>query len=134
MKLLLDTHIIIWLYEGNKKLSAKAREMIIDNKNKIYFSSLAIFEIELKHKNNPEKMPYSGEEIRDFCFEGEFTCLRLELEHSLTFKTLKRKEGKPPHRDPFDNLMLAQAVAENMTFITHDEHIAEYDCRNILKV
>lgn len=134
MKLLIDTHIIIWLYEGNKKLSAKARDMITDNKNEIYFSSLAIFEIELKHKNNPENMPHSGEEIRDFCFDGGFKCLSLELNHVLAFESLKRKADKPLHRDPFDNLMLAQAVAEDMTFITHDEHIDEYDSENIFKV
>ena len=133
MKLLLDTHIIIWLFDGDKKLSKQARDVITDPNNEIYFSTLAIFEIELKHKNNPEKMPYSGEEIRDFCLDGGFKCLQLELNHVLAFESLERKAGKPLHRDPFDNLMLAQAVAEEMLFITHDEHIAEYDCENILK-
>ena len=70
----------------------------------------------------------------DFGGSHQSPFLQLKLEHSLTFKTLKRKEGKPPHKDPFDNLMLAQAVAEDMTFITHDEHIAEYDSKNIFKV
>ncbi|MBR4903065.1 MAG: type II toxin-antitoxin system VapC family toxin [Selenomonadaceae bacterium] len=134
MKLLIDTHIIIWLYEGNKKLSAKARDMITDLNNEIYFSTLSIFEIELKHKNNPENMPHSGEEIISYCKTFGFKPLTLELNHVLTFKTLKRKEGKPLHKDPFDNLLLAQAVAEEMMFITHDEHIAEYDSENIFKV
>lgn len=134
MKILLDTHIIIWLFENNDKLSLSAREKILDNNNEIYYSSLSIFEIELKHKNKPDKMPYTGEEIINYSKRFGFKELSLNVSHSLTFKTLKRKEGKPPHKDPFDNLMLAQAVAENMTLITHDEHIAEYDCENVFKV
>ena len=134
MKLLLDTHILIWLFENNKQLSDTARELIMNKDNEIYYSALAIFEIELKHKLHPDKMPYTGEDLISYCKIFNFKSLSLDLNHSLTFKTLERKAGKPLHGDPFDNLMLAQAVAEDMTFITHDEHIAEYDCENILKV
>ena len=134
MKFLIDTHIIIWHFEKNKNLSEKVRKMISDKNNTTYFSALSIFEIELKHKNHPDKMPYSGEELISYCKMYSFKELPLNLTHALTFKTLKRKEGKPPHKDPFDNLLLAQAVSEEMLFITHDEHIAEYDCENIFKV
>ena len=134
MKFLMDTHILIWHFEKNEKLAEKVRKMISDKNNTTYFSSLSIFEIELKHKNHPDKMPYSGEELISYCKTFGFKPLTLELNHVLTFKTLKRKEGKPLHKDPFDNLLLAQAVAEEMMFITHDEHIAEYDSKNIFKV
>ena len=134
MKFLMDTHILIWHFEKNEKLAEKVRKMISDKNNTTYFSSLSIFEIELKHKNRPDKMPYSGEELISYCKTFGFKPLTLELNHVLTFKTLKRKEGKPLHKDPFDNLLLAQAVAEEMMFITHDEHIAEYDSENIFKV
>ena len=134
MKFLMDTHILIWHFEKNDNLAEKVRKMISDKNNTTYFSALSIFEIELKHKNHPDKMPYSGEEFISYCKTFGFKPLYLELNHVLTFKTLKCKEGKPPHKDPFDNLMLAQAVAEEMMFITHDEHIAEYDSENIFKV
>lgn len=134
MKLLLDTHIIIWLYKGDKKLSDEVRDKILSTENEVYFSSLSIFEVTLKYKVHPNDMPTTGWEIFSYCIGLGFKCLQLGAIHALTFDTLKRKEGKPPHKDPFDNLMLAQAVAENMKFITHDEHIAEYDCENILKV
>ena len=134
MKFLIDTHILIWHFEKNEKLPKKVRKMISDKKNPTYFSSLTIFEIELKHKNRPDQMPYGGEELISYCKRYGFKELPLEINHVLTFKTLKRKEGKPPHKDPFDNLMLAQAISEEMLFITHDEHIAEYDCENIFKV
>ena len=134
MKLLIDTHIIIWLFDGDKKLSKQAHDMITDSNNEIYFSTLAIFEMSWKLKTRPDKIPPIAEKILNLYLDGGFKCLPLELSHVLTFESLKRKEGKPLHRDPFDNLMLAQAVADDMTFITHDEHIAEYDCENILKV
>ena len=134
MKLLLDTHIIIWLFDGDKKLSKQAHDMITDTNNEIYFSALSIFEINWKLKTRPDKIPPIAEKILNLCIDGGFKCLSLELNHVLAFESLERKAGKPLHRDPFDNLMLAQAVAEDMTFITHDEHIAEYDCENILKV
>ena len=134
MKYLLDTHIIIWLYRGDKKLPKNVCDMITSGENEIYFSSLAIFEVSLKHKYHPDNMPSTGAEIAKYCIDSGFKCLPIELNHVLAFESLKRKAGKPPHRDPFDNLMLAQAVAENMKFITHDEHISEYDCENILKV
>ena len=134
MKLLLDTHILIWYFDGDRRLSTKARETIDDNRNENFFSSLAIFEVNLKLMKRPDKIPIVAEKLAKLCLDNGFKCLPVELKHVEAIKTLKRKEGKPPHKDPFDNLMLAQAVAEEMLFITHDEHIAEYDCENIFKV
>lgn len=134
MKLLLDTHILIWFFDKDKKLSSTATDLISGANNEIYFSALSIFEINWKLKTRPDKIPPIAEKILGLCLDGGFKCLPIELNHVLAFESLKRKAGKPMHRDPFDNLMLAQAVAEDMTFITHDEHIAEYDCENILKV
>lgn len=134
MKLLLDTHILIWFFDKDKKLSPTATDLISGANNEIYFSALSIFEINWKLKTRPDKIPPIAEQILNLCINGGFKCLPLELNHVLAFESLERKAGKPLHRDPFDNLMLAQAVAEDMTFITHDERIAEYDCDNILKV
>ena len=134
MKLLLDTHILIWFFDKDKKLSPTATDLISGANNEIYFSALSIFEINWKLKTRPDKIPPIAEQILNLCINGGFKCLPLELNHVLAFESLERKAGKPLHRDPFDNLMLAQAVSEDMTFITHDERIAEYDCDNILKV
>ena len=134
MKYLLDTHILIWYFKGDEKLSEKARSIIKDNSNEIYFSSISIFEVDLKCTTKDSKMPYDGEELVKYCFNFGFNELPLKLEHALEVKNLKRKEGKLPHKDPFDNLMLAQAVAEGMQFMTHDNRIAEYDCPNVYKI
>ena len=83
MKLLLDTHIIIWLFDGDKKLSKQARDMITDPNNEIYFSALAIFEINWKLKTRPDKIPPIAEKILKLCLDGGFKCLPLELNHVL---------------------------------------------------
>lgn len=134
MKLLLDTHIIVWYFNGDNRLSFKARSMILDESNEIYFSSLSIFEIDFKHTNRPDQMPYSGEEILLYCLQAGFKPLPLDVLHALEVKNLTRKENTPPHRDPFDRLMLCQAIVDDMLFITHDDRIAEYVSPMIYKI
>lgn len=134
MKILLDTHVIVWYFDGDKRLPLKARCIIEDQSNEIYFSSLSIFEVDLKHMNHPEQMPYSGDEILNYCQQVGFKPLPLDIKHALAVKTLTRKEDAPPHRDPFDRLMICQAIVEDMLFITHDERIAEYVSPMIFKI
>lgn len=134
MKILLDTHILVWYFDGDKKLSCRAWQMIDDNQNEIYFSSLAIFEVDLKRTIKPDKMSFNGDELAKICEEAGFKCLPLELKHALAVKNLTRKEDKPPHKDPFDNLMLAQAIVDEMIFITHNQHIAKYETDVVFKI
>ena len=135
MKLLLDTHILIWTLKGNeKKLPVEARQLIENEENEIFYSNLSIFEIELKRVTRPDKMPAIGEEVLSHCENAGFIRLDLNISHILAFKNLKRFDYAPPHNDPFDKLMLCQAIVEEMTFMTHDKRIAEYDTRFVYKV
>ena len=134
MKYLLDTHILIWQFNGDEQLSKKVRQIIESDENEIYYSPLSLYEIDLKHSKHPEDMPTTGEEIFAFCEEVGFQYLPLIPKHTLQAKNLKRYENTPPHNDPFDKMMLCQAIAENMFFMTHDSRIAEYDTPNIYKV
>lgn len=134
MKSLLDTHVLIWYFADDKKLSDEVRKLIEDDMNEIYYSALSIFEIELKHANHPDLMPFSGEEIIKYCRQVGFKPLPLNQNHALVMKTLTRKENTPPHRDPFDRLMISQAIVESMIFITHDARIDEYVCPLIYKI
>ena len=59
---------------------------------------------------------------------------QLSEKHALELVNLKRYENTPPHNDPFDKMMLCQAIVENIFFMTHDSRIAEYDTPNIYKV
>ena len=134
MKFLVDTHILIWTLTNDEKLKNEVRQIIYNPQNEIYYSPLSIYEIEFKRTKHPDKMPVTGKEIMNFCQESGFKILLPLAEHTLTVEKLKRRENTPPHNDPFDKMMLCQAVAENMLFITHDNRIAEYDLPNVLKV
>ena len=134
MKVLLDTHILVWYFTDDTKLSTKARKLIEDDANEIYYSILSVLEVEIKHAAHPDRLSLSGEDFINYCKKLGFVQLPLEVAHILEVKKLTRKENTPPHRDPFDKLMLGQAIVESMLFITHDMRIAEYTCPLIYKI
>ena len=134
MKLLLDTHILIWFFSGDEQLSQKARDMIADESNEIYYSLLSVLEVEIKHAAHPDKLSMTGERFLEHCRRLEFIQVPVDVKHIFKVKTLTRKENTPPHRDPFDRLMLSQAIVERMTFITHDKRIAEYVSDAVYKI
>ena len=134
MKILLDTHILLWFCTGEEKLSVKAREIISDSANEIYYSILSVWEVEIKHTAHPDRISMSGKRLLEHCQLLGFTPVSLESEHILSVRNLTRKENTPPHRDPFDRLMICQAIVENMIFMTHDARIAEYVTDSIYKV
>ena len=134
MKILLDTHVLVWYFAADEKLSQQARKLITNDEIEIYFSALAIFEIDLKHANRPDVMPFDGDQMREYCRQAGFKELPHNVNHVLEVKKLTRKENTPPHRDPFDRLMISQAIVESMLFITHDARIAEYTCPLIYKI
>ena len=98
MKLLLDTHVLLWFCTGNEQLSDKARELIADKSNKIYYSVLFVMEVEIKHIAHPDRISMDGERLDNHCHRLEFTQLPLDVEHILEIKKLTRKENTPPHR------------------------------------
>ena len=134
MKILIDTHILIWYLEDDNRLSQKARYIIENRENEIYYSFASIWEVEIKHAAHPDRLSMSGENLLEHCGQLGFTQVPLKIDHILAVKHLTRKPDAPPHRDPFDRLMIAQAIVDNMLFITHDERIAEYVSPMIYKI
>lgn len=134
MKLLLDTHVLLWFCSGDKRLSQEARDIIADDENEIYYSIISIWEVEIKHKAHPDRISMSGERLLQHCQRLEFIQVPLDIDHILVVKTLTRKPDTPPHRDLFDRLMICQAVVDNMLFITRNERIAEYVSPMIFKI
>ena len=134
MNLLLDTHIAIWALDDSPALSGKARELILDPYNTIYYSTVSVWEVLLKHARRQDRIPFDEKDFADGCREAGFLPLRLEDKHVLTVRTLVRTEGAKEHNDPFDRLLLAQAKAENFSFLTHDELIAGYNEKCVVRV
>lgn len=127
MKALIDTHIILWALSDNPKLSDKAKKILLEEKNKIYCSLISLFEIELKHIAKPDIVNITAEDIYEYCKGAGFEFINISEESIFLLEYLKRKRDTPPHKDPFDRLLLCQAIENKMKFITHDFLITGYD-------
>ena len=134
MNLLLDTHIAIWALNDDPALSKRARELILDPDNTIYYSTVSVWEVLLKHARRPESIPFTETNFSEGCREAGFIPLNLADKHILAVHTLSRPAGCREHNDPFDRLLLAQAKVENLSFLTHDERIPEYEERCVIPV
>ena len=127
MNLLLDSHILIWALNDDPKLPEKAKEMILNTENTIYYSTVSIWEISIKHAIRPDNVEFSGKELSGFSQDAGFLPVEVNDEHVFMLDTLKRAENAPPHHDPFDRMLIAQAKAENLLFLTHDSLIPYYN-------
>lgn len=134
MNLLLDTHVLIWALNDDTQLSEKARKMILDPDNAVYYSVVSIWEASIKHTSHPEDLEFSGKELSGFCLEAGFLPLEMKDKHVYALETILWPEKAPRHNDPFDRMLVAQAKAENMSFLTHDSLIPYYEERCIIPV
>ena len=122
MKILLDTHVIIWALEDSYRLPMSIRDAIIDESNEIYVSVVSLWEIAIKHKKQPEKMIYSAEQIKQFCQRAGFVFLSLSLDSIHTYE----KYDFSSHNDPFDQMLVAQSACNSMRLFTHDDQLTKY--------
>ena len=127
MKILCDTHILIWYLTGDSRLSKKARKLLDDENNTIYYSIVSIWEVSIKHDRRPDKLSLSSQDFASFCEEQGFVEYPLNKQHIFMIDTLTRPEDEPEHHDPFDRLLISQAKADGLTFITHDSLISYYN-------
>jgi len=134
MNLLLDTHIAIWALNDDPALSQKARELILDPDNAIYYSTVSVWEVLLKHERRPDRIPFDAADFSRACAEAGFIPLPLLDRHILAVPGLARPADAPPHNDPFDRLLLAQAKAERLRFLTHDARIPMYGEKCVIPV
>ena len=117
MRILIDTHILLWCLEDSPKLTAAARRLIEDPDNEIYVSKATAWEIEIKRMLG--KLTIS-DDFMERVEEG-FSWLSIELRHIKELHTLT-----PIHRDPFDRMLVAQAKCESMILLSHDDTLPQY--------
>lgn len=134
MNLLLDSHILIWALAEDERLPEKARQLILDPNNVIYYSTASIWEISIKHATHPDEIHFSGKELSSYCQEAGFLELEIRDRHIYALETLTRPKDAPQHKDPFGRILIAQAKAENMSFLTHDTRIPDYNEKCIIPV
>jgi PIN domain nuclease of toxin-antitoxin system len=123
VRLLLDTHVAIWATTAPEHIPDDHNRLLREAFPNIFVSAVAVWEIAIKHPlGRPDAPPLSGHDaIVEFESAG-FKFLDVTPAHAAFVERLPLLHG-----DPFDRLMLAQAILENMRFVTYDRHLARYD-------
>lgn len=121
MKLLLDTHILLWAAGQPDKLSPSAQEMLLDSRNTLFFSSASIWEVVIKRSIGRNDFKVDPYRLRKMLVMNHYIELAINSEHVLRVDTLPLL-----HKDPFDRILIAQARIEGMLLVTVDAAIIKY--------
>lgn len=118
MRLLLDTHVVLWALGEPERLSDEVRSLIADPANEVYVSAVTVWEVEIKRAIGKLTAPDGfAEEVVERGFDG----LPIDMAHASA-------AGRLPllHADPFDRMLVAQAMEERLAIVTDDRSIAAY--------
>ena len=118
MNILLDTHTLLWWLDDNPTLSKEARTAISESTNIVFISVAVIWEIRIKQSLGKLKIPKNFKEVLE---AQAFEMLDITFEHAHKISLLADY-----HRDPFDRMLIAQAMVERFTIITRDNNIMKY--------
>ena len=121
MRVLLDTHVLLWMIGESQSLSDSALRVLADEMNELFFSSISIAEVAIKHQKNAVLMPLSPDDVRFAAKECGVQELEFNSGHAVVLGTLPLL-----HRDPFDRMLIAQAKAEGMKIVSHDRQFSQY--------
>ncbi len=122
MRLLLDTHALIWLLEDDERISQRVREAIIAPENEVFVSIVSFWEMAVKARIGKIRLP-EMEQLMETITGNGFELLPLTPRH---IAELTRLPVYVEHRDPFDHQLIAQAIAEGMTFVSQDKNASRY--------
>ena len=123
---LLDTHAAIWFFNGDKRLSEAARQIICDRSNLLYLSIASAWEVAIKLRIGKLNIDGSATDFVQDAEANSIAIFPIKIAHLSALGTLPMI-----HRDPFDRLLVATALAEEMTLITGDENILRYEVSQI---
>jgi PIN domain nuclease of toxin-antitoxin system len=127
MRILVDTHVFLWDLLDDHRSSRKAREILSSDEHQLYFSLVSLWEIAVKMKTGKlNSVGSSVAYIRDEMEEYGMELLPIRYEHILQLERLPLH-----HSEPFDRLLIAQAVAESLPILTHDEKFPLYPVKLI---
>ena len=121
MKLLLDTHLLLWAADGKRNLSKMARTLIADPENELLFSAANLWEIAIKRGLGRDDFQVDPRLLRRGLLDNGYSELPITSDHALAVEALP-----PIHKDPFDRLLVAQATVEGITLLTVDPLVAKY--------
>ena len=122
MKYLLDTHILLWALLEPNKLSQKAQKILLSEDNKLFFSPGSLWEIVIKNQLGRDDFCVDANLIRRTLLDNGYEELQITSAHTVFISSLPHI-----HKDPFDRLLIAQAVVEGIMLMTHDSIIKKYE-------
>lgn len=121
MKFLLDTQILLWAAGHPERLSASARELLQAPSHQLLFSAASLWEIAIKNGLGRADFRVDPRLLRRGLLDNAYLELPITSQHAV------QVDGLPPlHKDPFDRLLLAQAICEGITLVTADAQVARY--------
>jgi PIN domain nuclease of toxin-antitoxin system len=121
MKLLLDTHLLLWAAQGVDHLSLDARALMSESENELIFSVASIWEIVIKCGLGREDFRVDPYLLRRSLLDNDYRELPILSAHAVAVGALP-----PIHKDPFDRMLVAQAIVEGITLLTSDEQVSQY--------
>lgn len=121
MKVLLDTHLLIWAANSPKRIPAETRQFIDDERNEIYFSVASIWEVAIKRSLRRDNFDIDPRLLRRGLLDQMYVELNINSHHALQLLSLPQL-----HRDPFDRILIAQATVEGITLLTADPLVTQY--------
>jgi PIN domain nuclease of toxin-antitoxin system len=121
MRLLIDTHLLIWAAEGPERLSAEAVSLMADEDNLLVFSAASIWEIAIKQALNRHDFLADASLVRRGLLENGYEELPINAAHAVAVADLPAI-----HADPFDRMLVAQARTEGLLLLTADRRLASY--------
>lgn len=126
MNLLLDTHIFLWYISGDKQIPKNYLTHINNTNNKCYVSIASIWEIVIKLSVNKLDIRGGFKTIEDFLENNDFEVLPINFSHTKTLLSLPLV-----HNDPFDRIIIAQSISENLTILSKDKKFKDYGIKTI---
>ena len=121
MRLLLDTNVALWAITDDARLGERASTLIASPDNVVWVSAANLWEIAIKHSLRREEMPVSAADARRYFHESGYRMLSIGPEHVVRVGALP-----PVHSDPFDRLLVAQAIEEGCHLLTRDRVLPRY--------
>jgi PIN domain nuclease of toxin-antitoxin system len=121
MKLLLDTHLLLWAAADSDKLSKPARSLISDPENELFFSAASLWEIAIKKGLGRDDFKVNARVLRRALLDNGYDEILIGSDHTVAVEDLP-----PIHKDPFDRILVCQATVEGITLLTADSLVSQY--------
>jgi PIN domain nuclease of toxin-antitoxin system len=121
VKFILDTHLLLWAAGNSTKLPSEARTIVNDESNELFFSAASIWEVAIKQGLGRDDFKADARLLRRGLLDNGYSELPIDSEHAVAVDSLPDF-----HKDPFDRILIAQAMTEGIILLTSDSAVAKY--------